>query len=243
MKIQFVGTGDIWNKSNSACYLIDGKVLIDIPNGTMKALKKQNVNIKKIKNILITHFHGDHYFDMPFYFLAKGQNSEKDHTYLYLNFKGKKKIKKLFMLAFPRSVFKVLKKTKVHYINRKRFKIDNYFYERIKMQHGKMRPSYGYVATAPGLTVGFTGDSAYCDSVEEMASKCDYLICDCTYEIGNERHMGINNIVTLSEKFPKCRFIASHMSQKAFKELKRVGYHNIIIPKDGEILKLEGDFN
>lgn len=40
MKLTIIGSGNIYSKYNSASYLIDGKILVDIPNGTCKALKK-----------------------------------------------------------------------------------------------------------------------------------------------------------------------------------------------------------
>lgn len=38
MKIQIIGSGSIWNKNNSACYLIDDNIMIDFPNGACKYL-------------------------------------------------------------------------------------------------------------------------------------------------------------------------------------------------------------
>ena len=72
MKLQIVGNGGIWNKEASASYLIDDHILVDIPNGCCKALAKIDAKISLINHVLITHFHGDHYFDIPFYFLKTG---------------------------------------------------------------------------------------------------------------------------------------------------------------------------
>ena len=77
MKIKIIGSGSIWSKCNSACYLIDDKILVDIPNGICKALLNQGINFRNIANVLITHFHGDHYFDVPFYLLSKLKSDDK----------------------------------------------------------------------------------------------------------------------------------------------------------------------
>ena len=68
MNLQIIGSGGMWNKENSASYLIDNHILIDIPNGGCKNLYNFGNNIENIDNVLITHFHGDHYFDIPFTF-------------------------------------------------------------------------------------------------------------------------------------------------------------------------------
>ncbi len=61
MKLKVIGSGNIFSKQNSASYLIDDKILIDVPNGTCKTLKNIGIEPSKIDNILITHFHGDHF--------------------------------------------------------------------------------------------------------------------------------------------------------------------------------------
>lgn len=36
MKLQIIGSGGMWHKENSASYLIDDHILIDMPNGSCK---------------------------------------------------------------------------------------------------------------------------------------------------------------------------------------------------------------
>ena len=66
MKLEMIGTGSIWSSSNSACTLINESILVDIPNGVCKALIKSGHDLNKINCCIITHLHGDHYFDIPF---------------------------------------------------------------------------------------------------------------------------------------------------------------------------------
>ena len=68
MKIKVIGTGAIYTKYNSACTLINNELIVDMPNGTLKQLLKMNIKPEKIKTILITHLHGDHTADLPFFF-------------------------------------------------------------------------------------------------------------------------------------------------------------------------------
>ena len=51
MKIDIIGSGAIFTKYNSASYLIDNQILLDIPNGTCKKLMNMNKNIHEIYNI------------------------------------------------------------------------------------------------------------------------------------------------------------------------------------------------
>ena len=42
----------------------------------------------------------------------------------------------------------------------------------------------------------------------------------------------------LSEKYPKCKFVVSHMENETREELKKKKIKNIIVPKDGEKIKI-----
>lgn len=51
MNVKMIGAGAIFSKDNSACYLIDNKILIDIPNGTLKGILRQEIDISKLECI------------------------------------------------------------------------------------------------------------------------------------------------------------------------------------------------
>ena len=77
MKLKFLGTGSISNKSSSASYLIDDKILIDMPGGNYKNMLRMDIDFNKINDILFTHFHGDHFLDIPFFLLEKLKLNDK----------------------------------------------------------------------------------------------------------------------------------------------------------------------
>lgn len=234
MNIKIIGSGSIWTSYNSASYVIDNNILIDIPNGTCKNILKLGINLEDIENVLLTHFHGDHYFDIPFYLLLKSKK-DKPNINIYCNNEGKKKIKKLLKLAFPNSVKSVNKNINLKYIYDDAFKIGDYKVTKLLVEHGKMT-SYGYIFENKTNKVGFTGDSALCPNIKYMASICDYLFCDCTLKIGNKKHMGIDNIEELANDNPNCKFILSHLDDDTRDMLKTSKIKNIIVPEDGDTI-------
>ena len=112
MKLKILGSGNIFSEDNYASYLIDNKILIDIPSGTCKTLKRLGINSRNIVDVLITHFHGDHYFDMPFMLLNKIY-IDNNKLNIYCDDSGKDKIYDLTKLAFPNKLDKIYK-TVVH---------------------------------------------------------------------------------------------------------------------------------
>ena len=105
------------------------------------------------------------------------------------------------------------------------------------MSHGRIK-ACGYIISTDNLKVGFTGDASLNDNIEYMAKVCNYLICDCSLQKGNNKHMGIDNILYLSNKYPNCKIITSHMFWETKLELSKIKNDKIIIPEDGLELDL-----
>ena len=74
MNITLIGTGAIYSQYNNACTLINDDMLIDVPNGILKTLLRNNHIPEKIDKILITHLHGDHTADIPFLLMYIAKN-------------------------------------------------------------------------------------------------------------------------------------------------------------------------
>ena len=237
MTVTVIGSGSMWNENNSASYMIDENILVDIPNGMCKNLFRQKFTPKQIDTVLITHFHGDHYFDMPFYMILKSKADNKNIN-VFCSKDGKKKIKKLLKLAFPNSVKSIYNSVKMKYNNEDELKTNGYDVIVVELDHGRMKPANGYILSDGKHNVGFTGDTKLCKNVEYMAKKCNYLFCDCMFIKGTDKHMGIDNLTYLSEKYPKCKFVVSHMENDTREELKKKKIKNIIVPKDGDEIKI-----
>lgn len=238
MKIQVIGSGSMWTKYNSACYLIDDKIMVDFPNGACKYLYRLNIIPNTIDNIVLTHFHGDHYFDLPFYLLNKSK-SENKNVNIYCSKEGKSKINKIGNLAFPNSFKDACNSLNLKYCSNVNFIIDEYKVKRLLVDHGRMKPAFGYIFSKDDVCVGFTGDTSLCESVELLSSKCSYLFCDCMFISGNNKHQGIDNLEYLSKKYPNCTFIVSHLEDDTRKKLEKMKIKNIIVPDDAQVIRVK----
>ena len=238
MKVRVIGSGSMWTAHNSASYMIDDNIVVDFPNGMCKYLLRLGINPRKINHILITHFHGDHYFDIPFYFLMKSKAEDKSIN-IYCSDEGESKNNKILELAFPNSDKKILEEVDLNYEFSDSFSINNYVIRKLLVDHGRMKPAYGYVFTKDDINVGFTGDATLCENVECMASICNYLFCDCMFIKGTSKHMGIDMLKGLSKKYPKCKFVTSHMEENTREELKKLNIENVIVPEDGQLINID----
>ena len=116
-------------------------------------------------------------------------------------------------------------------------KVDGYLINSYIVDHGETKPAYGYVVEKGGKSVGFSGDSMYCEAIEEIVKKSDVSVLDMSKIEGHSNHMGIDNIKMLCEKYPDKKIVATHMQDNSREESKKLDIKNLIIPDDGDIIE------
>ena len=99
-----------------------------------------------------------------------------------------------------------------------------------------MKPAYGYVFEKNGVKVGFTGDTTLCKSVEYMAKTCSYLIIDCMFKEATSKHMGVDKLQFLLEKYPNCEYVVTHLEDETRDYLKELRLKNVIVPEDNDTI-------
>ena len=67
MEIKILGTGGFENEGLPFnAFLVDGHLLVETPPDILQSLRREKKNLGEIDTIVITHFHGDHCFGLPF---------------------------------------------------------------------------------------------------------------------------------------------------------------------------------
>ena len=234
MKIDIIGSGAIFTKYNSASYLIDDNILLDIPNGTCKKLMNMKKNIHEIRNVIITHFHADHYFDFPFLYL--NQMSDEGKTTVYCDKDEHCKLHELVKLGFPHKADEM--NEHISYNFESKFKVGKYKVEKVKVEHQEMINAYGYIFDDGNTKIGFTGDSNLCEDSIYIANNCDYLISDCTYIEGKKSHLGIDNLQELLNKNANLKIFTSHMNDEVREYLSKTKIERITPLNDFEKINL-----
>ena len=70
MKVRFIGTGSMQSKNCNSSLMIDD-ILFDIGSGVVRQLDISNIDLSNINYLVITHFHGDHFLDLPNLLLSR----------------------------------------------------------------------------------------------------------------------------------------------------------------------------
>ncbi len=234
MKIDVVGSMCTWVLDLSTSYIINDEFLFDAPQGSFKTL--MNVyDLSKIKYIIISHFHSDHFMDLHLVidFIAHHSNVPKIKI---IAPKGcKERLITLFRLIEISYLEEELNK-KYEFIdaeNNKIIKFDGYKIKCFKMLHNNL-DSFGFLIEKDGVCVGFSGDTANCNNVRKIISKSKAVFIDTSNVAQNNKHLSIGEVATLANEFTDCKFYAIHLSVYSLNELKNhpALYH----PKQGEVI-------
>ena len=215
MELYVLGSGAVSARSGYPGYLVDGTILLDCPPGATKKLIRMGVSPLEITDVLVTHFHADHYFDLPFLLLARYKKTEAPLR-LHCPQEGRRIVPQLLTLAYPDIPLKTVPVTFDH---NDRFEAGAYAVERRPMVHGEKEQCYGYILKRDGLAVGFSGDTAPCPALEAMAGDCRHLVLECTLSTDNKKHMGVEALFSLHDSHPACRLYTTHMTDTAREKL------------------------
>lgn len=239
MNIRMLGTGSILTKHMSACALINERILIDCPNGIVKSIRNVGINPKNIEVCIITHFHADHYFDIPFLLLEQALGEERKNDLVIIGPpKLYEHIEKLFMLAYPEDWDFVKNRSKLKIFevqDGESLNINNYNICAFKVEHSSCE-AYGYTIANDNKVIGFSGDSIYCPSIERIIRNSDMALVDVSFIKANKSHMGIDNYNKIvSEYGASKQILPTHMSDEVRGILLEQG---AIVPTEGDMLYL-----
>ena len=214
-----------------------------MPNGIVKRLKQLNNDVSKIKAVLITHLHGDHFADLPFFMFDRFFYKPKTQVKIYCPNGTEEKIRLLFDILFPGDYEKVNNEANVKFIEFEELVkeeiLKDVFVTSKFVEHGECKPAYGFVVSKYGKSIGFSGDSKLCDAIEEIVQESEISVLDMSFaEHGLSAHMGIDDIEMLCNKYTNKKIISTHMHDYTREQAKLKNIKNLIIPDDGDIIEI-----
>ncbi|MBU1037157.1 MBL fold metallo-hydrolase [Patescibacteria group bacterium] len=180
MKITILGSGAsrINLKRSSPAYLLEvnsKNILIDAGPGCVKQLLKIKKTVFDIDAILFTHFHKDHYLDLPVILGELHHQKDRPELGCYPKLKiGKIKI---YGPAALKKIVAPIKRDlplETRVIGNSKFKLFGLKISSLLLEH--MGEIIGYKIENGKRNFTFTSDSKYCKNSIELAKNTDVLI-------------------------------------------------------------------
>ncbi|MEM2133670.1 MAG: MBL fold metallo-hydrolase [Candidatus Freyarchaeota archaeon] len=185
MKITFLGTaGSMITKSRTnPSVLVDEDLLIDCGEGTSQKLLAILGDLSKIDSILISHGHADHIMGITSLLWAMWLSNRRN--------KDLKIIGPEYIEALVTSLLKLGYTPLDRLTFRINYAFDTHSYENIFFKPTLHYPTnFAYRIERRGKSICYTGDTAPCEGLIDLAEKCDVLIHEAAFpdELSNLAH-------------------------------------------------------
>jgi ribonuclease BN (tRNA processing enzyme) len=244
LELTFIGTGNGFAPTRYySSFLLNNRWLFDASPPLVPHLKRLGKKLRDIEMIFISHFHGDHYFGLPFLLLDYAELERRTEDLTIVGPPGiQKRIEAATNLAFANVFRKRDRGYDLKFIEAKNGKSDalgDCSWLAVKLQHVPDLEAFGFRVTVGGRTLAYTGDTAMCDALVPLANGADVLVveCSCWTETCGAIHMTPNDILALRDRItPATKIVLTHIGAgEAPQHIREAG---ILIAEDLQTLSL-----
>lgn len=230
LELTFLGTGNAFAPTRYwSSFLLNKRYLFDAPPTLLAHLKKLNADLNAIETIFISHFHGDHYFGLPFLLLEYAERAPRTRPLTIVGPPGiAKRIQTVTDLAFS-NVFRKDRGYDLKFIEAHDGRGDHVGmceFKARKVKHVDGLECFAYRAVIPEGIVAYSGDTVMCPPLVPIADGADAFVVECScWDDNCGPHLNPANIVQLRKEIsPRTKFILTHIGAgEAPQELTDLG--------------------
>jgi len=218
LDLTFLGSGNAFGAEGRAfsSFVVNNRYLFDCGPTLLQQMRKADIQSNDIDVILISHFHADHFFGLPFFFLDAWRNQREKELTIAGPAGIEERVDGLLKLGYSMIPGKL--KFHVRYIE----VTDGLEAEAAGLQftastvvHVPELMCYAYRGQIGGRSIVYSGDSTLCDGLIRLIPGADVVVLECS--CGHEPvHLAPSDIAEIkSHTSPGARVIVTHLDGHA----------------------------
>jgi ribonuclease BN (tRNA processing enzyme) len=242
-ELLFLGSGNAFAPGRAfSSFLLNRRILFEASPTTLPALKARGISLRKIQYLLISHFHGDHCFGLPFIFLDHYFMTRRKEPMTIIGPKGlERKTNQMIDLAYPDVRRRYAQKFPVKFVEVTpggEYKIGEMVLKVHKMFHGAL--SLGFNLTCHGRQLAYCGDAGPSPELSAMLREAHVAVLEMTTVADRlPSHLNRRDIFKIRKQLrPETRMILTHLpalTRSQAKTLVENPYGALALAEDGKI--------
>lgn len=217
LDLTFLGTGNAFAPSRYWSSFLEGdRCLFDAPPTLLAHLKKLGKDPRDVELAFISHFHGDHFFGLPFLMLEYAELAPRTKDLTIIGPPGiPARLRALTDLAFS-NVFRKDRGYLMNFIevsDGMSCEVGGYRFTAREVPHVPGLECFAYrVESAAGI-VAYSGDTMMCDALVPLADGADVFVVECScWGEHCGPHLNPKDILSLRGQIsPKTTFVLTHI--------------------------------
>lgn len=206
LELLFLGTGNAFAAEGSAfnSFLLNGKYLFDSGPTALQQIRRSKTNPDDIDVILVSHFHADHFFGLPFLFLEFWRR-ERGKELVIAGPPGiEERAESLFETGFPAMPVRpnAYRRRYIEMRDGMECEAAGLEFTAARVEHVAALECFAYRAHANGRTLMYSGDSKLCAGLMRLTPGADVLVLDCSNG-GDPVHMSQSDVSALRGAAPE----------------------------------------
>ncbi len=247
MKLTVIGSGDAFSSGGrlNSCYHFatqETSFLLDCGAGALAGLRQQKIDLLKIDTIIISHLHGDHFAGLPFFLLDALHISNRRSTLIIIGPKRiQEKLEALCAILYEGLNLKDLP-FDIRYAGLNKFQLlssNGVTIQALPAKHTKSSDPYCMRLSYKNLTIGYSGDTAWTDSLISVAINTDLFITECSqWDKESDIHL---DYLTLSRKIDLLstkKILLTHMNPAMLERIDQIDLDHFVAAYDGMIIDI-----
>jgi ribonuclease BN (tRNA processing enzyme) len=233
VEIRFVGSGDAFGNGGrfQTCFRLDGDgytALVDCGATSLTAMKAQHLNPGEVDVVVVSHLHGDHFGGLPLLILD-GQFSRRTRPLTVLGPTGiAERLHAAMETLYPGSAAAqrryALRGAELDGTGG-RIEIGPLSVASWLVDHASGAPALALQAQLGGATFGYSGDTAWTETVLEAADGTDVFACEAyTYATPVRYHLDVDDLRAHAHQMATGRLILTHLGPTMLGRLDDIEY-------------------
>ncbi len=218
LDLAFLGSGNAFAPGRCwSGFMLNDRYLFDAPPTALLSLKRLGADLAAIDTVLLSHFHADHFFGLPFLLVEYAYQTRRHSDLTIVGPPGvEETVERLVELGYQRlgTLDAGYQRRYVEVRDGATDEINGLRIEAVSVKHSNGIECFGFRTEAQGRRLSYTGDCTWCEGLLRLGRDTEVLVTDCTYATGRNRedHLSLEEVRDLRAQIhPRTSIILTHL--------------------------------